>query len=88
MNSLAKDWFSEFSDLWPGQSFSLKVKKVLHEEKTRFQDLKVLETETYGRALILDGVIQCTERDEFSYQEMIAVSVASFPVFLKNQTNY
>ena len=22
--------------------------------------------------LVLDGVIQCTERDEFSYQEMIA----------------
>jgi spermidine synthase len=26
----------------------------------------------HGRALILDGVIQCTEFDEFSYQEMIA----------------
>jgi len=26
---------------------------------------------SYGRVLILDGVIQCTERDEFSYQEMI-----------------
>lgn len=22
--------------------------------------------------MVLDGVIQCTERDEFSYQEMIA----------------
>lgn len=74
MDSLAKDWFSEYSVLWPGQSFSLKVNRVLHEEKTKYQDLKVLETESYGRALILDGVIQCTERDEFSYQEMIAVS--------------
>lgn len=26
----------------------------------------------YGKALILDGIIQCTERDEFSYQEMIS----------------
>lgn len=25
----------------------------------------------HGRALILDGIIQCTEFDEFSYQEMI-----------------
>ena len=25
-----------------------------------------------GRCCLLDGVIQCTERDEFSYQEMIA----------------
>lgn len=29
-------------------------------------------SETYGRVLILDGVIQCTERDEFGYQEMIS----------------
>jgi len=27
---------------------------------------------THGRALILDGVIQLTEKDEFSYQEMLA----------------
>ncbi|XP_016073377.1 PREDICTED: spermidine synthase [Miniopterus natalensis] len=27
---------------------------------------------SYGNVLVLDGVIQCTERDEFSYQEMIA----------------
>lgn len=26
----------------------------------------------HGRALILDGIIQCTEKDEFSYQEMIS----------------
>lgn len=28
--------------------------------------------EAHGRALILDGIIQCTEKDEFSYQEMIS----------------
>lgn len=31
-----------------------------------------LYSETYGRVLILDGVIQCTERDEFGYQELIS----------------
>lgn len=31
-----------------------------------------LFSETHGRALILDGIIQCTERDEFAYQEMIS----------------
>jgi spermidine synthase len=30
-------------------------------------------SETYGRALTLDGIIQCTEKDEFSYQEMISM---------------
>lgn len=27
----------------------------------------VFESETYGNVLALDGLIQCTERDEFSY---------------------
>ncbi len=27
---------------------------------------------SYGKVLALDGVIQITERDEFSYQEMMA----------------
>ncbi|XP_076168360.1 spermidine Synthase isoform X2 [Ptiloglossa arizonensis] len=27
---------------------------------------------SHGKALILDGIIQCTEKDEFSYQEAIA----------------
>jgi spermidine synthase len=31
----------------------------------------VFQSKTYGKVLVLDGVIQLTERDEFSYQEMI-----------------
>lgn len=46
---------------------TLKVQKVLHVEKSLFQDVLVFESETYGNVLVLDGVIQCTERDEFSY---------------------
>ncbi len=30
-----------------------------------------MKTDAFGTVLILDGVIQCTDRDEFSYQEMI-----------------
>lgn len=29
-------------------------------------------SKTYGNVLVLDGIIQCTERDEFAYQEMLA----------------
>ena len=36
------------------------------------QDVRVFESETYGNVLTLDGVIQCTERDEASYSEMMA----------------
>lgn len=73
MDSIRNGWFSEISnELWPGQCFSLKVKSVLHEEVSDYQNIKILDTETYGKALILDGIIQCTERDEFGYQELIS----------------
>lgn len=29
-------------------------------------------SKSYGKSLILDGAIQCTEKDEFSYQEMMS----------------
>jgi len=64
-------WFREISDMWPGQAMTLKVKKILHYEKSKYQDVLVFESSDYGNVLVLDHVIQCTERDEFSYQEMI-----------------
>lgn len=70
--SIVDGWFHEVSRQWPGQAMSLKVRRVLHAEKSQFQDVLVFESETYGNVLVLDGAIQCTERDEFSYQEMIA----------------
>ena len=36
------------------------------------QDIAVFQTGAFGKVLVLDGAIQCTERDEFSYQEMIS----------------
>ncbi|KAB8290161.1 hypothetical protein EYC80_011030 [Monilinia laxa] len=65
-------WFREISNMWPGQAMTLKVKKVLHHEKSKYQDVLVFESTDYGTVLVLDNVIQATERDEFSYQEMIA----------------
>lgn len=73
MDSFKKDWFSECNDLWPGQCFSMQIEKILHKETSEYQDIMVLQTKSHGTALILDGIIQCTERDEFAYQEMIAM---------------
>ncbi|KAJ0410759.1 hypothetical protein ATCC90586_001388 [Pythium insidiosum] len=67
----SKQWFSEKEALWPGQKFSLEMEEVLFQGKSDFQDVLVFKSSTYGNVLVLDGVIQCTERDEFSYQEMI-----------------
>jgi len=65
-------WFREISHMWPGQAMTLKVEKVLHHEKSKYQDVLIFKSTDYGTVLVLDNVIQCTERDEFSYQEMIA----------------
>jgi spermidine synthase len=51
---------------------SLEVTKVLDHHRSEFQDVLVFESATFGNVLVLDGVIQVTDRDEFAYQEMIA----------------
>jgi spermidine synthase len=37
-----------------------------------YQDLAVLDTEVFGRMLVLDGIVQVTVKDEFVYHEMIS----------------
>merc|ERR1712190_66213 len=71
--TLIKDgWFMEKNAQWPGQANSLQVKEVLLHQKTEYQDLMVFESTDWGKILVLDGVIQLSERDEMSYQEMMA----------------
>lgn len=70
--SVKNGWFAEVSDtMWPGQAMSLKVEKILHVEKSKYQDVLVFKSTNYGNVLVLDDCIQATERDEFAYQEMI-----------------
>jgi spermidine synthase len=64
------DWFSE--TLHPHWRQSFAAGKVLFREKTEHQDLVIFENDTFGRVMMLDGVTQLTERDEFIYHEMIA----------------
>ena len=45
---------------------TLKVKEVIHHERSKYQDVLIFESTDYGTVLVLDNVIQCTERDEFS----------------------
>lgn len=58
--------------MWEGIAISLKVDELLYSKKSRFQQIDLYQTRSHGRMLVLDGIIQLTERDEFSYQEMMA----------------
>ena len=66
----ATGWVDE--TLYEGWSQRFLVKRELAHVRSRFQDIIVFESQTHGRVLMLDGVVQITERDEFVYQEMIA----------------
>jgi len=68
-------WFEETlhtqtNDMGFAQRF--RMTKVIHQEKTAFQDLIIFETPAFGKVLALDGVVQTTDGDEFIYHEMIA----------------
>ena len=58
--------------LYPDWSQSFRNAQVLVRERSAFQDIEILQTPSHGRVLLLDGVVQITEADEFAYQEMIA----------------
>ncbi|KAJ1969757.1 putrescine aminopropyltransferase [Dispira parvispora] len=49
----------------------IQVKEILHQERSPYQDILVFESTNHGNVLVLDGIIQCTERDECAYQEVI-----------------
>ncbi len=63
-------WLAE--TLYPGWAQSFRVVRELARERSAFQEIVVVETASHGRVLLLDGVVQITEADEFAYQEMIA----------------
>lgn len=67
-----KGWFSETADMWPGIALSIEIQKTLFSKKSRYQQIEVYETRHHGRMLVLDGIIQLTDFDEFAYQEMLA----------------
>ena len=43
LNGLEGEWFSEVTESFPGNAFSLKIKKVLCHEKSKFQDILIFE---------------------------------------------
>jgi spermidine synthase len=52
--------------------YAYKVERVLYRAKSKYQEIMVIENDYFGKILILDGIVQLTERDEFFYHEMLA----------------
>ena len=44
---------------------------LLFEGATPFQKVQIFATQRWGKVLVLDGIVQTTEKDEFIYHEML-----------------
>jgi spermidine synthase len=49
----------------------VRVKELLVTARTKYQEVQIVDTYDFGRALVLDGYIQSTEADEFMYHETL-----------------
>jgi len=47
------------------------VGEMLVDERTAFQHLQIFDTPLNGRMMVLDGIVQITDRDEAPYSEML-----------------
>jgi spermidine synthase len=62
-------WFSEAHT--QNAKFSIRVERQLYSAASEFQRIDIFESPEFGRFLTLDGLMMCTEKDEFIYHEMI-----------------
>jgi spermidine synthase len=63
----------------PSSGLFFEVKRRLFSGMSSFQRIEVFENETFGNILLLDGLVQTSERDEYFYHEMIV-----HPAFLSH----
>jgi len=55
----------------PSSGIFFKIERILYRDKSDYQKIEVIENEYFGKVLLLDGLVQTTERDEFFYHEML-----------------
>lgn len=71
-------WVTEYQT--PALGFTCKITETLKVEQTDFQHLAVVNTEQFGKMLLLDGMVMTTDVDEYVYHEMISnIALNSHP---------
>jgi spermidine synthase len=65
-------WFQDSIEFGHGCSLRIKIKNILYNARSQYQEIAILETEKLGRMLVIDGITMLTEWDEYAYHEMIA----------------
>src|ERR1700744_6469447 len=57
--------------LHKGYAQSMQVTKVLADEKSQYQHIRIFDTVANGRVMTLDDIVQITDRDESAYADML-----------------
>ncbi len=77
LNKISKEiWFTERDE---NLALSLKHKgDLLFKKQSEFQKVEVFDTFAFGKALVLDGLVVATEKDEAAYHEMLVHPAFTF----------
>lgn len=67
--SLGWKWFIEYQT--PHSAHMHGITRVVHSQKTEYQQIDIFDSVEYGRMLVLDGKVQSTVKDEFIYHESL-----------------
>lgn len=62
-------WLEE--DLGDDLKWSMRIKNVLYSGRSQYQEIDLVNTGPFGKALLLDGKVQSTEADEHVYHELL-----------------
>ena len=54
-----------------GYAQSMEITKVLADEQSKFQHIRIFDTVANGRVMTLDDIVQITSRDESAYADML-----------------
>jgi spermidine synthase len=68
--AIGEQYFAEMARRGFQQRFQLRA--TLWEGQSPFQHVQIVDTVSFGRALVLDDALQTTEADEFLYHEPLA----------------
>ncbi len=65
----SKLWFTEVGT--PNELHQFAIKSILYSGRTQFQHVLIVETEEYGKMLVIDDRTQSAEDDEHIYHETL-----------------
>ncbi|KAL6581762.1 amp-CoA ligase [Orobanche minor] len=62
-------WYEE--EIEENLRWCFALKSILHTGASQYQDIQLLDTKPFGKALVIDGKLQSAEVDEFIYHESL-----------------